>query len=500
MAASAVRAARPKAVLEETFAKKLRDEPTHEVIVENTFLKVKAIALGAEDKKPRAKSMPAKQEAIVPLAVKPEKTSWADMVDSDSDQCTDADAGIERAIHQASCREQRTVRAVADNKKSPKKMFCRLGEDAHNRSDRQVVREHKERNAIGSRNMQDEVLPTEVDCPPELDALLNDLFKRHPPIAREIANTAATSLKFQYLKECGRGCTKIRRQEIWNTLGEEEKQNLTDAHLLGEGLRDELFLKIVEEDRAQRAKLVNDVAEGNADPSSLPRELNNPENWGRPSKESIMQYGTRCLDSPDDSVVFRDRRGNRPRWSAHDTSQKLADQGLRPEPDDREDMEDLLDSASGADWLRREPDDASNQASRTQTHCAKRPCKDQRKRFKAQELKISERVLQHVEEESGALAAKSIAAFVQDICKITLEAMPTKIAADEKIKPRIVARLVFRSLVRLDRHEQAAEARTAVSHWLEEHFILEHFMNSCQGFAELVTQVTREEEFGRLDF
>lgn len=68
-----------------------------------------------------------------------------------------------------------------------------------------------------------------------------------------------------------------------------------------------------------------------------------------PSNGSFVDLGSRCLDLPD--AVFRDRRGSRLRWSAHDTSQNLADHGFRQVPDDSEDIEDLVHSEIYAEWL-----------------------------------------------------------------------------------------------------------------------------------------------------
>lgn len=91
--------------------------------------------------------------------------------------------------------------------------------------------------------------------PARLDDLLADLFKRHPHIAQDIGITAATSLKFKYLQASARGDDKESIQEIWDSLGTEEQHVLMQAHVLADGDRDELFLKIVEEDALQRWKL-----------------------------------------------------------------------------------------------------------------------------------------------------------------------------------------------------------------------------------------------------
>lgn len=121
--------------------------------------------------------------------------------------------------------------------------------------------------------------PTNDTCsselrPPEspgralaFDALLMDLSRRHPALVKEIAETAANSLRFQFLQECARSGMqgggeveggKARRIELWDALGEEERRDLVEAYGLGEGRRDTFFLKIVEEDRILRRKLGED--------------------------------------------------------------------------------------------------------------------------------------------------------------------------------------------------------------------------------------------------
>lgn len=89
----------------------------------------------------------------------------------------------------------------------------------------------------------------------ELDEHLRMLLERHPSIAKDIALTAATSLKFEYLQAVQNGTPKEQLQEVWGRLGDEERANLLEAYTLSDGSQEDFFLKIVEEDRMQRFKL-----------------------------------------------------------------------------------------------------------------------------------------------------------------------------------------------------------------------------------------------------
>eukprot|EP00445_Apocalathium_hangoei_P031837 CAMPEP_0203930352 /NCGR_PEP_ID=MMETSP0359-20131031/69115_1 /ASSEMBLY_ACC=CAM_ASM_000338 /TAXON_ID=268821 /ORGANISM="Scrippsiella Hangoei, Strain SHTV-5" /LENGTH=321 /DNA_ID=CAMNT_0050859525 /DNA_START=39 /DNA_END=1001 /DNA_ORIENTATION=+ len=96
----------------------------------------------------------------------------------------------------------------------------------------------------------------ESQTPTRLDELLAEFAKRNPSIARDIGETAACSLRFEFLQECTRpGGTKDRRREIWHAMGEEDRCNLSQAPSLSDGEHDQFFLKIVEQDRLMRAKL-----------------------------------------------------------------------------------------------------------------------------------------------------------------------------------------------------------------------------------------------------
>mmetsp|Transcript_31921 Transcript_31921/g.80973 ORF Transcript_31921/g.80973 Transcript_31921/m.80973 type:complete len:226 (-) Transcript_31921:175-852(-) len=111
----------------------------------------------------------------------------------------------------------------------------------------------------------------EPQTPTRLDELLAVFAQRHPSIAREIGETAACSLRFEFLQECTRPSgTKDRRREIWHAMGEEDRWDLVQAHSLSDGERDQFFLKIVEQDALMRRKLGLPLVE--APPTGEPEE------------------------------------------------------------------------------------------------------------------------------------------------------------------------------------------------------------------------------------
>mmetsp|Transcript_134475 Transcript_134475/g.374787 ORF Transcript_134475/g.374787 Transcript_134475/m.374787 type:complete len:218 (-) Transcript_134475:397-1050(-) len=101
------------------------------------------------------------------------------------------------------------------------------------------------------------------DLPLRLRAMLRKLGCQHPSLLRDIVWCAAASVKVRFWQACGElervdepsDRTRENIQELWSLLGLQDRLDLVNAHTLGDGRREQYFLRIAEEDRQTRAKL-----------------------------------------------------------------------------------------------------------------------------------------------------------------------------------------------------------------------------------------------------